>query len=361
MKDKETDKIEKTSDFLDLMSRSERKAWERAQKDDQPKEESKEMKHAKEEVEEKTTSRQEKYKLNQEDKEVKRVLKDNKPLKPIGNDQMENTQSIKAVEEEELQVGELGKTQHFLNMTQEIASALGENVQDNLFEEKKEDSKFNPITWIGLLIIFCFGYFIYLVISSGYDEELLLLIDSGFLLGIIFFFGLSIISNKKWTKVFSIFNFLIILAFIGTNSFLLYDWNTIKEKEEAQEPIVEKTKSYVLSCTSENIAIEVKAKDNNITKIEKKLIYANEEELKDIAKIFENTEGITTQIEEKSLLITFDFETLDVNQYKIVMRNYLEYYRNNSDFTYVEDDKLLYNTYKETELKNFECTEKEES
>ncbi len=361
MKDKETDRIEKTSDFLDLMSRSERKAWERAQKEEHSKEENIEGKHIKEEPKEKVASRQEKYKISQEDKEVKKVLKDNKPLKPIGIEQMENTQSIKAVEEEELQVGELGKTQHFLNMTQEIASALGENVQDNLFEEKKENSKFNPITWIGLLIIFCFGYFIYLVIRSGYDEELLLLIDSGFLLGIIFCFGLSIISSRKWTKIFSIFNFLVILAFIGTNAFLLYDWNTVDEKEEEKEPIVEKTKNYTLSCTTENIDIEVKAKDNIITRIEKKQIYSSKEELNEIAKIFENQEGITTQIDENNLLITFDFETLDVNQYKISMRNYLEYYRNTSDFTYVEEDKLLYNTYKETELKDFECTEKEES
>lgn len=354
---KNSDKFEKTSDFLDLMSRSERKAWERAQKE-------KEVDSAKEEEKSKETnnksSRQEKYKLNQDTQDVKKILKDEKPLEPIKEEHMENTQSIKSVEEEELQVGELGKTQHFLNLTSEISAVLEENVGEKIFEEKKKPSKFNPITWIGLLIILCFGFFIYLVIRSGYDEELLLLIDSGFLLGIIFFFGISIVSNRKWTTIFSIFNFLVILAYVGTNIFLLYDFENDSSKEKVdEEPIVEEIKEYSLSCSSDAISFEIEAIDNNITKIEKTQTFTNDEELEEIAKIFEEQEGIEVQTEDKTLTILFDFEILDVNQYKIVMREYLEYYRNTSDFTYVEEDKLLYDIYKESELTDFECTEKE--
>lgn len=349
---KNSDKFDKTSDFLDLMSRSERKAWERSQKEKATGEKKSEEKSEK-------TSRQEKYKLNQEEKEVKTILKDKKPLEPIKEEQMENTQSIKSVEEEELEVGELGKTQHFLNMTSEITSILSENVEENLFEEKKKPSKFNPITWIGLLIILCFGFFTYLVISSGYDEELLLLIDSGFLLGIIFFFGISIVSNRKWMKVFSVFNFLVILAYAGTNAFLLYDFETNKKEKEEPTPVKEETKEYSLNCSSDTISFDIQSKDNNIIRIEKKETFTTDEELNEITKIFENQEGIETKLEDKNLTVIFDFEKLDVNQYKVVMRNYLEYYRSSSDFTYVEEDKLLYDIFKESELQDFKCTEKE--
>ena len=57
----------------------------------------------------------------------------------------------------------------------------------------------------------------------------------------------------------------------------------------------------------------------------------------------------------------FDFEKLDINQYKNMIREYLEYYRDSSDFTYVKEDKIIYSTYKDTELKEMECTEKTES
>ncbi len=352
------DRFEKTSDFLDLMSRSERKAWERAQKEKGETLDENKTEKVDEDMNQ-NNSRQAKYKLKQEENEVKEILKDNKPLKPIGKEQIENTQSIKAVEEEELQVGELGKTQHFLNLTSELTTALETNIEENLFEEKKKVSKFNPITWIGLLIILCFGYFIYLVISSGYDEELLLLIDSGFLLGIIFFFGLSIVSNKNWTKVFSIFNFLLILAFVGINIFFLYNWNNSKKQEKDSEPIIKEEKEKNLSCTSDNLNIEVIAKNNYITKLKRTMNFEDEEELNSILKIFENQEGIAYDINDKQLAITFDFENLDINEYKNVMRNYLEYYRDSSDFTYIEENKLLYDHYKESELKELECTEKE--
>ena len=139
---KNNDKFEKTSDFLDLMSRSERKAWERAQKEEKEKIVLEKEKNLEKE-ETNSTSRQEKYKLKQEENEVREILKDKKPFKPIENNQIENTQSIKSLEEEELQVGELGKTQHFLNMTSEIAVALGDNIKENMFEEETKKTSFN--------------------------------------------------------------------------------------------------------------------------------------------------------------------------------------------------------------------------
>lgn len=356
---KNNDKFEKTSDFLDLMSRSERKAWERAQKEEKEKIVLEKEKNLEKE-ETNSTSRQEKYKLKQEENEVKEILKDKKPLKPIENSQIENTQSIKSVEEEKLQVGELGKTQHFLNMTSEIAVALGDNIKENMFEEKTKNSSFNPVIWIGLLIILCFGYFIYLVISSGYNESLLLLIDSGFLLSLTFLFGISIICKRKWMKRFSILNLLLILAFIGINIFLLYDWNSVNENKKEENPVIE-VKRKSLTCTSSKIEIKINSKDNIITKIEKTQTFDNEEEQKEITNIFQKQNNIQSETKENRLIVTFDFQKIDSNQYKNIIREYLEYYRESNDFTYVKDDHLYYDIYKETELKGFECTEKEES
>lgn len=356
MRNRENEKFDKTEDFLDLMSRSERKAWERAHKNKE------QLEKEPAEKEEKKNSRQEKYALVQEQKEVKKILKDNKPLEPISKENIEDTQSMKALQEDDLQVGEIGKTQHFLNLTSEITAALGNNIEENLFPEEKKKSGFNPITWIGLLTIFCFGFFIYLVISSGYDEELLLLIDSGMLLGITFIFGLSIISSKKWTKIFSIFNLLVILTFVGINIFLLYDWSAMKEKEKKkEEPAKEIITEKHLSCKHNNLEIQVVAKENSITSIERIQTFDNEEEKKAILEKFNNQEGITSKLEGNKLTVTFDFSKVDPNQYKNVMRSYLEYYRDSSDFTYVKDSTLDYNIYKETDLKEFECTEKEES
>lgn len=337
MKDKE----KKNEEALNTISRSEKKALERSQKNEEIKK-----------------TRQEKYALVQEQKKVKEILKDREPLESISNNIGDNQNNEMT---EELQVGELGKTQHFLNLTSEITAVVNENIEENLFHEKKKKNGFNPITWIGILIILCFGYFIYLVIRSGYDEELLLLIDSGMLLGITFIFGISIISNKKWMKIFSILNFLLILIFIGINIFLLYDWNTEKDKKKKEIEIPEKVVQKNLSCTKDNIKINVVSKDNYIMNMERIQTFNNEEEKKEIAEIFKDHEGISTKIEENTLNITFDFQKLDSNQYKNIMRNYLEYYRDSSDFTYVKDDKLDYKVYKETELKEFQCTEKEES
>lgn len=351
MENKDNDKFEKTQDFLDLMTRSERKAWERAQKEEQEK-------LALATLEKETSTQKKKKEKNQEEKLRKEILKDKEPLK-----RLEETQEMNTEGTEDLQVGELSKTQHFLNLTSELAITMEDNVQDNLFEKEKQQSSFNPITWIGLAIILCFGYFIYLVIHSGYDETRLLLIDSCFLLGIILLFGISILSNKKWTKRFSILNLFIIIAFIGTNVFFLYDWDIHKEKEVIEEEPIETKIKKELTCISEDKTIKqvIQAEENLIEKITFTQNFTDEEELKAILEIFEEVEGLSITTEENQLMLEFDFSLIDINQYKVMMRTYLEYYRNSSNFSYIDETNLYYTSYLETELEGYQCTEKEES
>jgi len=335
------------------VSRSERKAMERAMEEEQMKDE-----------EQKKKSREEKNKDKNEEKEVKEILKAKEPLKPLEEEFMENTQSIKAIEEEKLQVGELGKTQHFLNMTSEITTMLGDNAMENLFEEKKEKSSFNPITWIGLLIVGCFGFFIYLVIRSGYEEELLLLIDSGFLLGITLLFGISIITGTKGTKVLSILNLLAILSYVGINIFFLYDWNQTAEEKKVEEPPIEEkkeTKQYFVCTSKDSLKKEkITVEKDTIKKLERNITISDKEELEKLKELFKEENGMGIQATEDKLILTFDFETLDINQYKVIMREYLDFYRTTSDFLYVEEESINFNTYKETELKDFECVEEKE-
>lgn len=341
-KNKET--LNNTTSF----SRSERKAMERAM----------------EEESNKAKTREEKHKAKREDKEVKDILKDQEPLKPMEEELSENTESIKAIEEEELQVGELGKTQHILNMTSEISNILGNNSVEDLYE--KEKSSFNPIPWIGILLIICFGFFIYLTVYSKYDKNLLVFIDGGILLSAIFLFSISTICGKTGTKVLSILNLLIILGYAGCNGYFLYNGN---QKKEAENPAIEEKleqkeeekKKFV--CTSEDKLIEenITISNDNIEVLVKKVTITDKEEMEKIKSIFKE-ENLTLEETEDTLTITFDFTKLDINQYKVIIRDYLDYYRKTSDFTYIEEDKINYTAYKEEELKGFECIEiKEES
>ena len=137
-------------------------------------------------------------------------------------------------------------------------------------------------------------------------------------------------------------------------------WNSVKEKKKEEEPTTE-IKKKSLTCTSSKIEMKINSKDNIITKIEKTQTFDNEEEQKEITNIFQKQNNIQIEAKENQLILTFDFQKIDSNQYKNIIREYLEYYRESSDFAYVKDDHLYYDIYKETELKDFECTEKEES
>ncbi len=336
----DNDKFEKTSDFLELMTRSERKAWERAQQEDKDKV-----------VVEALGSKEE---TSPEKKKKTRFSKH--------KEEKEQEEQLQNVNTSEIQVGEIGKTQQFLELTSEIATTIVNNTQENLFEEESSDFKtpkkvFNPITWIGLIIVCCFGYFLYIVLSSGYDQDIILLIDSAFLLGMVFLFSISILCNRTAMKVFSILNLLIALGFIGTNIYLLTDWEKHQKESNTnvpEEQILEET--YECSLDSEYLLF--KRENNYITYIEKSFPFTDEENLEQLKEIFKEQDGLTIKKEENQLLVSFDFSKLDINQYKVMIRSYLELYRESSDFAYVEDNKIIYTRYLDS-IKDYTCTKKE--
>ena len=368
MEKNENDKFDKTSDFLALMTRSERKAWERAQQNEKDKvvvealsQTDKEPKETPTKETKKRKSRSDKHK--QKEEIVVEQISQEEP-----STSLEETSPIEKVDPENLQVGEMTRTIPLLDLTAELANTLSTNASENLFSEPPKEveenvpvtkKSFNPITWVGLAIIGCFGYFIYLVIRSGYEENFLLFIDSTFLFGMVLFFGISILCNRKWMKIYSCVNMFLLLAFVGTNIFYLYDWNT-NRKEKEPEVLEEKKKDIIkhYQCTSSNIQLSIDTKNGNITTIHRTETFTDEKELETVQKFFPETEGLTVEVKEKDLLLTFQFDQLDINQYKVMTRSYLEYHRETSDFEYIVEDQLLYSLYQK-ELKGYTCQEKE--
>lgn len=336
----DNDKFDKTSDFLALMTRSERKAWERAQQEEKDKVVVEAL-NSKEDAPKEQTAKS-RFTKHQD--------------QAVPEEQLQN------VHPEEIQIGEIGKTQQFLELTSEIATTIVNNTQENLFDEEDNDFKkpkkhFNPITWIGLIIVGCFGYFLYIVLSSGYDQDIILLVDSAFLLGMVFLFSISILCNRTAMKVFSVLNLLIALGFIGTNIYLLTDWEKNQKENIASIP-EEKVLKETYECSLDNEYLLFKREDNYITYIEKSFPFTDEENLEQLKEIFKEQDGLTIKEEENQLLVSFDFSKLDINQYKVMIRSYLELYRESSDFAYVEDNKIIYTRYLDS-IKDYTCIKKE--
>lgn len=97
------------------------------------------------------------------------------------------------------------------------------------FEETKEENnkKKNGITFlniVGISNLICIGFYIYLLTFTNYqDKQNNYLIVGGIIILLVIFFGISVISNRKFRKVFNIFNLITIISFIAFNIYsLLY-------------------------------------------------------------------------------------------------------------------------------------------
>lgn len=317
---------------------------------------------AKMEEEEKRIS-QEPSNLEPETKE--KPLEEIPAESPTPLNTVEDSTPITETNTEEIQVGEIEKAIDVSASPANLPNQIDQNTLENLFYDEpleKEKSSFNPITWIGISMIGCFAFFIYLVIGTEYDEKLLLFIDSIFLLGIVFLFCVSILCNRKWMKVFSFLNLFIILGYIGTNAYLFYDWNEGLEKQTSndqpkEEKIVQK--NYTCEKEEDHISSLITTENEYIISITRKETFDTEELLEETKAFFQETDGLTISSEDNVLTLTFDFKKLDINEYKNMIRDYLESKRETTDFNYIVDDKLVYTSYIKEQLDGFTCQEKE--
>lgn len=180
---KEND-LDKTSSFTDLMSRSERR--NRLLEKENIADDIEDMIDEKKKTTKDLTIELEKAKQEYE--------------KNISNENEEN----------------LSKTQ-ILDITRQM--------KFNLEETKKENKKkkgISIINIVGELNLICIGYYIYLLIFTDYqDSKLNYTINGSIIIFLVLLYGLSIIINKKFSKIFSILNMFFIFVFIVFNLYSL--------------------------------------------------------------------------------------------------------------------------------------------
>lgn len=174
---KEND-LEKTSSFVDLMSRSERRKR-------QLEKEGNNIEFANNDIEDMIEERKRSTKdLTIELEKIKRKESEEK---------LENTQIL------------------------ELTRQMKFNVKENIKEERKKG--YNYITFIGTFILIALTYFIYSLLFTSYlDNKMFLLIDSGIILLMFLLFGITILTTKKNNKFLSVLNLLILFGYIIFNA-----------------------------------------------------------------------------------------------------------------------------------------------
>ena len=187
---KEND-LDKTSSFTDLMTKKEKRSREKT-------------KDNFEDIEEMISEKKKSTKDLTED-----LAKAKKEYKK---------EFINEPKEQEYKEENIGKTQ-ILELTRQMRFNFEEKKEENNKNKKKGMSVLNVIGEINLL---CIGYYIYLLVFTDYQEKQQnYLINGSIIVLLVLLFGLSVITNKKASKVFNVLNILSIIGFIAFNAYTL--------------------------------------------------------------------------------------------------------------------------------------------
>ena len=364
MKDKNRE-FEETGAFLDLMSKKERKRWEKEQSRLKSEEiNSTEIKNN--EIQENKTIEmssniQEDIKVELEEKTKDLTETTTNDLQPIAS----------TITQEEYEL-ELEKTRKLTELTQELT--IEKQALESAINEEKETS-FNPVIPLGITLIVLFSFYIYIVIGTSYTDKTFITINSIILLVLFFAFGLTALCNKKHVKLFAIFDLLIILGIIIFNGISITNYENIYNKVEEKtptnneeivddKPIIEQKDETTINeynCSNEDntITIELKEEKNYITYIKKTETLNDNDTAVKTSSYYNDITGINVNVEENIITIEFDFQLLDIDQYKTALSNLNEAYRLESDFSYIENNKINFEKYNNSELNNLTCIKKE--
>lgn len=210
--------LDKTASFTDLMTKKERKNRHQGitvddndidiedminekRKSSVPKEETK-VEEPKEEIKEKKKESNNKKEL------VKEIIDDS------------NTNKSKKKDKEELDDTKNFEKTQILELTRQMKYNFDEKREENSKHKKRWIS---PINIIGEVNLICIGYYIYLLVFSDYqDIETNYFINGGLIVLLVILFGLSVVTNKKISKVFNIINIIAIFGFIAFNIYLCF-------------------------------------------------------------------------------------------------------------------------------------------
>lgn len=330
MKDKNRE-FEETGAFLDLMSKKERKRW----KDEQSR------------------------------------------IKGTNNTEQNSSESApQPTNENELENQTNQQVQEIVNDEEKIEQTKSIQINnDNDSNEYIEEKTFNPVVPLGIALMGMIIFFIYLMFFTDFNHNTFLIVNSIIIIFFTFCFGITTLCNKKHVKVFAIFDLLIILGFIIFNGISITNYENIYNKVET-EPVQKeenpkeeikidnKEEEKIIneySCINEEKTISVSIKEENgyILYLKKEEILKNNSLALANETFYKDIEHITTNVEDKTLTIEFDFNNLDINKYKESIQKYNDNYRLDSDFSYIENDKVNYEKYTTLELNDLTCTKLE--
>lgn len=378
MKDKKR-QFEETGAFLDLMSKREKKRWEKEQKRINEQEHNDDNTAVNVNEDNTVVNVNEAQVTNEviAETEINNSSNENtnleeEPKENIYNEspQLEENKKLEQQKEDELE-----KTQKILEITTEINTVNSINDEDSDTELDEDDTSggFNPVIPIGIALIFIYSFFVYITVATDFTHNTFLTVNIIILSILTLFFGLTTLSNKKHVNVFAIFDLIIILSYILFNGISLIsyddmykdkkDENKVITEEKEEKPIVEKEpeqiEKHIYNCENENSTINITYNTENkyVTYIKRNEILADAEIADEISSYYRNINGITVEVDDKEITIEFDFNTLDINQYKIAVTKHNDSYRLESDFSYIEENKILTEKYQNLELKNLTCTE----
>lgn len=367
---------EDTTAFTDLMSRSERKEWERVKQEEINGQLDSSKDNKTEAIDEIKESKKDRKKRLKEDnkrkhegidsnekKIIDEIIKNEEPLKLIDNkDEMIEVDA----KTNELKVGEISQTQSIPVIAEKMKEPIFDDVDIN-----DNDSEFNPIPLLGIGLILSLIYFIYLVFVSDYNINTFLIINGSILLVTILFFCITTLVSKKNVKIFAIINLVLIICFISFNVLSIFNWNwfdktepkkTISKnsndnKKDDDEKVIET--SYLCSNKENSIEVTIKEKNGYITYIKRIELYENNSIAEEMKSYFENKPGFTATLSDETLLTEYNFDMFDINQYKIMIKSFNDAFTLETDFSYISNDKIVYTKYKEVELEGFTCIKKE--
>lgn len=200
--------LEETTTFTDLMSKREKRKRKKEDMLDDIEDMIKEKRRNTEDL----TKDIEKIK----NKNINIENKKKRNVSIMKKENLEKTKeiTIKDLNSDDEKENKLNNTQ-ILELTKKMKFNF-DDVKDENIEKKKNG--ITLLNCIGIINLICIGYYIYLLAFTSYqDNENNYIIAGGFIISLVFLFGLSLVCSKKARKVFNILNILAIISFIAFN------------------------------------------------------------------------------------------------------------------------------------------------
>ena len=367
---KEDREFEETGAFIDLMSKKERKRWKKEQA---------RLKEYEFEIPKATETT-----INQSEN----TIEDNQAIQDLCNES-DNSESQSedinqeneirqkdSVTEQDTQIDVTQSTTNNINelntSAPKVEISLNED-PENIFEQEEVHS-FNPVIPIGIVLMLIYIFFVLLIIFTNFDNDIFLIANATLIAILTIFFGFTALSNRNHVNVFAIFFLLLIMIIFLFNgvSILNYDnlYDERKQVEKASitdnidepkqpEPEVVPINEYNCTDSDENITVNIKEEKNYITYVERIEVVNSKDIADEIEKIYKDINGITVMKDNTKITLQFDFNVLDINQYKLALKAHNNLYRLETDFSYLEDENVNFEKYKDIELRNLTCTKKE--